>query len=194
MSVGSTVIFFKFKGQQQYTGQLCVLKQLQTALEKKDIENSQTYLSKFTAESSIKFVEDLENFITERSAINENFKFWANFLEMMKIVYDLLRADCEGIWELHLDAIQRALYMFAAFNSTNYLRWCSLYLEDMRDLSVTAPSVYKQFSNGNFSIKDKPGRFTAVGGDQKLEQTVNLSSKRSDAVIGHAKQREFVAQ
>ena len=108
--------------------------------------------------------------------------------------YDLLRADREGIWELHLDAIQRALYMFAAFNSTNYLRWCSLYLEDMRGLSVTAPSVYKQFSNGNFSIKDKPGRFTAVGGDQKLEQTVNLSPKHSDAVIGHAKQKTFVAQ
>ena len=70
----------------------------------------------------------------------------------------------------------------------------SLYLEDMRQLSKSAPPVYKHFSEGNFSIKDKPGRFTAVGGDQKLEQSINLSTKCSDGVIGHCKQKEYVAQ
>ena len=113
---------------------------------------------------------------------------------MMAVVRDLLRADREGLWELHFDAVQRALYLFAAFDSTNYMRWCSLYLEDTRRLPATAPSVYENFSKGNFSIKEKPGRFTAVGGDQKLEQSINLSSKCSDGVIGHAKQKQYVAQ
>ena len=84
---------------------------------------------------------------------------------MMDVVYDLLRADREGIWELHLDAVQRALHLFAAFDCTNYFRWCSLYLEDMRRLPETAPSVHEHFSSGNFSIKDNPGKFIAVGGD-----------------------------
>ena len=106
----------------------------------------------------------------------------------MTVVRDLLRADREGLWGLHLDAVQRALYLFTAYDSTNYLRWCSLYLEDMRRLPETAPSVYENFARGNFSIKEKPGRFTAVGGDQKLEQSINLSTKCSDGVIGHAKQ------
>jgi len=64
----------------------------------------------------------------------------------------------------------------------------------MRRLPETAPSVHKQFSSGNFSIKDNPGKFIAVGGDQKLEQSINLSSKCSDGVIEHAKQKQYVAQ
>ena len=64
----------------------------------------------------------------------------------------------------------------------------------MRRLPETAPSVYHNFTMGSFSIKDKPGRFTAVGGDQKLEQSINLSSKCSDGVIGHAKQKQYIAQ
>ena len=113
---------------------------------------------------------------------------------MMATVNDHLRADREGIWELHLDAVQRSLYIFTAFDATNYLRWTSLYIEDMRQLPKSAPSAYKNFSNGNFSIKDKPGRFIAVGEDQKLEQTINLSSKCSDGIIEHVKQKQYVAQ
>ena len=80
-------------------------------------------------------------------------------------------------------------------DSTNYLRWGTVNLEDARNLPETAPSVFRNFSEGqSFSIKDKPGRFSAVGGDQKLEQTINLSSKCSDGVIGHAKQKQYVAQ
>ena len=75
------------------------------------------------------------------------------------------RADREGLWELYLDAMQRALFEFAAWDATNYLRWGTMYLEDARNLEKSAPDVHEQFLNGHsFSIKDSPGRFTAVGG------------------------------
>ena len=64
----------------------------------------------------------------------------------------------------------------------------------MRRLSETVTSVYEQFANRNFSIKEKPGRFTAVGGDQKLEQSIDLSSKCNTSVIGQAKKKQFIAQ
>jgi len=52
-----------------------------------------------------------------------------------------------------------------------------VYLEDAKNLSVSVPSVFRNFSEGHsFSIKDKPGQFSAVGGDQKLEQTINHQS------------------
>ena len=55
-------------------------------------------------------------------------------------------------------------------------------------------SVFRHVSEGqSFSIKNKPDRFSTVGGDQKLEQTINLSSKRSDGVIRHAEQKQYVA-
>ena len=110
--------------------------------------------------------------------------FWCQFLERHKITLDLLRADKEGLWELHLDAMQRALFEFAAWDATNYLRWGTLYFEDARQLQETAPDVFEQFlKKYSFSIKDTPCRFIAVGGDQKLEQTINLSSKSSDCII-----------
>ena len=185
--------FFNEKGVHPYAPVLAILTNLKSAVEKKNITDSQKYMAKF-GEASKELVEDLNTFIKTQSDANENFKFWASFLDMMAIVHDLLRADREGIWELHLDAVQRSLYLFAAFDSANYLRWCSFYLEDMRRLPETAPSVYENFEKGSFSIKEKPGRFTAVGGDQKLEQSINLSSKCSDGVIGHAKQKQYVAQ
>jgi hypothetical protein len=184
---------FFAEGVDQYTAELTILTNLKSSVAKKNISENQKYMAEFVT-ASAKLAEDLQNFMKTRSALNENFHFWSQFLQMMDVVHDLLRADREGIWELHLDAIQHALYLFAAFHSTNYLRWCSVYLEDMRCLNQTAPSVYENFSKGNFSIKDKQGRFTAVGGDQKLEQSINLSSKCSDGVIGHAKQKQYVAQ
>ncbi|KAG0728088.1 hypothetical protein GWK47_033202 [Chionoecetes opilio] len=185
--------FFADKGVEQYAAELAILINLRTSVANKNTSESQKYMDKFATASS-QLIEDLNVFRKTRSAENENFNCWNQLLRMMNVVYDLLRADREGIWELHLDAVQRALYLFAAFDSRNYLRWCSVYMEDMRRLSETAPSVYEKFSNGNFSIKDKAGRFTAVGGDQKLEQSINLSSKCSDGVIGHARQKQYVAQ
>ena len=133
-----------------------------------------------------------------RSSTNENFRFWCQFLKRHEITVDLLRADREGLWQLHLDAtLLRALYEFAAWDSTNYLLWGTMYLEDARSLSETVGyhlCTEISWKDNPFSSKNKPGRFSAVGGDQKLEQTINLSSKCSDSVIGHAKQKQYVAQ
>ena len=40
---------------------------------------------------------------------------------MMAVVHDIIIANCEGNWELNLDAVQWALYLFAAFDCTKYL-------------------------------------------------------------------------
>ena len=75
--------------------------------------------------------------------------------------------------------MQRAPYEFAARDSANYVRWGTIYLEDTRSLPDTAPSVFRNFSEGQSYSKDKPGRFSAVGGDQKLDQTIDLAIKLS---------------
>lgn len=186
--------FFVENGVTRYSDVLEILGQLKSNTASRIIQESKDLLSDFKATAS-KLINDLKDFIDLRCSTNENFKFWYQFLKRHEITLDLLRADREGSWQLHLDAMQRALYEFAAWDSTNYLRWGSVYLEDARHLSETAPSVFRNFSEGrSFSIKDKPGHFSAVGGDQKLEQTINLSSKCSDGVIGHAKQKQYVAQ
>ena len=111
-------------------------------------------------------------------------------LARFQVVLDLIHADREGSWDLHLDAMQQAMYEFAAWNCTNYLRWGTVYLEDCRNMPH---EVYENFAEcHSFSVKDKSGVFTAVSGDLKLEQTINLSSKCSDSIIGHCKQNFFL--
>ena len=65
---------------------------------------------------------------------------------------DLIRADREGNWPLHLHSVQALLPLFAVFDRINYLRWCSLYLEDMRKLVDTAPDIFESFMAGKFQV------------------------------------------
>ena len=43
-------------------------------------------------------------------------------------------------------------------------------------------------------MKTNVSKFTAVGGDQKLEQTINIASKKSDTIIYNSKNRNLVAK
>ena len=185
--------FFNQADATQYTEVFACLDKIKTYVSRMNFNEIKKTMDEFLTVST-NLSADLSSFVQQRSSENENFRFWVQFLNLVKIVHDLLRADREGLWDLHLDSVERAMHLFAAFDSRNYFRWGSVYLEDMRNLSETSPSVYAQFSRGNFSIKDKPGRFTAVAGDQKLEQSINLSSKCSDGIIGHAAQKQYIAQ
>ena len=94
---------------------------------------------------------------------------------------------------MHLQTVQSLLPIFAAFDSTNYLRWCSLYLEDMRKLPSTAPEIHQAFQEGKFVVKRTPGHFNSVGADMALEQTINRSQKSSSGIIGSTRKKTFVA-
>ena len=134
------------------------------------LDTFRAFLEEFQMSSSY-LVGDLKNFVEARSSTNENFKFWYQFLERHEIALDLLRADREGLWQLHLDAMQRALYEFAAWDSTNYLRWGTVYLEDARNLPETAPTVYSHFADGlSFSQLR-----TSLGTSQQLVVIRSLS-------------------
>lgn len=120
--------------------------------------------------------------------------YWDYFIEMVDIVRNLVRADREGLWDLHLDSVQKAIPLFAIFDSTNYLRWCSIYLEDMRKLPETSPDIYQMFLAGKFVVKRSSQPFSAVAPDMCLEQTINRSSKSSSGIIGNTRRKEYVGQ
>ena len=106
---------------------------------------------------------------------NETFTYWDNFVEYLTITMNLIRGDGEGMWDLHLDSMQKAVKLFEAMDVTNYKRWGEIYLEDMRRLSVTAPEVHRAFMMGQFVVKRAIGEFNAVGLDLALEQSIQRS-------------------
>ena len=89
--------------------------------------------------------------------------------------------------------MQALLAIFMAFDSTNYVRWGSFYLEDMHKLPQTAPDIHKAFKEGKFVIKRTPGNFRATGADMALEQTINRSKKSTSGIIGSTKKKKYVA-
>ena len=85
---------------------------------------------------------------------------------------NFIRGDGEGMWDLHLDSVQKAVKLFEAMDATNYERWEETYLEYMRRLPVTAPEVHRTFMMGHFVVKRAIGEFNAVGLDLDLEQSI----------------------
>ena len=111
--------------------------------------------------------QNFDQFRDHACTNNETFKYWDTFICLKQQVENLVRVDRDGNWILHLQAIQALLPIFAAFDSTNYLRWCSLYLEDMYKLPDTTPGVYQAFIDSKFVVKRTHGNFNAVGADYK---------------------------
>ena len=146
--------------------------------------------------TSSRLIDDFNAFKSERCKVSETFAFWDRFVKMVSILRDLVRADREGTWDLHLQSFQAVLPLFAGCDLINYLRWGSVYLEDMRKLTrdAYAPSVFENFKAGKFVVKWTEGQFTTVGADMCLELTINRSQKSAGGIIGSTKRKQFVAQ
>ena len=185
--------FFRVHGCDDYVEELNILKCMKVSVGKKDKEQSKKQLSDFMTKSD-SLIADFKSFKEDMATKSETFKFWDTFVCMVALLMDLVRSVKEGNWLLHLHTVKCILPLFSIFNRTNYLRWCSLYLEDMQKLEETAPDVYQYFMSGKFAVKHTAGKFKAVPADQCLEQTINRSQKSNAGVIGTTKRKEFVAQ
>ena len=61
---------------------------------------------------------------------------------MVQQLKNLLRADRESNWNLHLHVVKEIMPMFSVCDRTNYLRWGSVYIEDKRKLPGTAAETF----------------------------------------------------
>ena len=139
-------------------------------------------------------IESFQNFKNEGCNLSETFQYWNRLIALVAILRNLVRADREGDWNLHLHTVQCILPFFALVDCVNYLRWCPLCLEDMRRLPETAPGIHQAFLQSQFVVKRTPGKFKAVATDQNLKQTINLSQKSSGGIICRTRRKDFVAE
>ena len=126
------------------------IEELKRAISEKKKADSLKFLQHFKISSS-KLLKGFEFFCQSQSEISETICYWENFLKMVQQLMNLLQADRESNWNLHLHVVKEIMPMFSVCDRTNYLRWGSVYIEDMQKLPETAPDVYKAFSSGNFS-------------------------------------------
>ena len=73
--------------------------------------------------------------------------------------------------------------VFLEFDSINYLRHASWYLERIKALESENPYLYEKFMQGHVVVKDKRGKFNSVSRDMKLEQTIQRAGKDLGGII-----------
>lgn len=153
---------------------------------KKKMEDTHDLLQDFNA--------DFNMFIKTGEEKSKVFHYWNTFLyELFPILRDIIRADREGKWELHMSAFQRALPLFFSFGKINYARWGSVYYEDCLKLEENHPSVVESFVRGGFVVQHGDKNFSSVGMDQGLEMCYNKPAKGQGGIIGMTRRKEAVA-
>ena len=122
--------------------------------------------------------EEFEVFLEECKEKSEICKYLAVFQEIFKCIKNLVAADRDGDWHLHVEAVRSAMPIFRGFDAINYIRYASFYLEKIQVLQITHPSLYEKFKLGYFVVRDRQqSYFSSVAGDLKLEQSINRFSK-----------------
>jgi hypothetical protein len=186
--------YMAVKGSINHLDTMHSLHKLKQCLAESKADECEALLNTFITNGGSRMLSEYQRFLGQASEKDETFCYWNTFGYLFSVIQNLIRSDREGNWELHLASVQTLLPLFAAFDSIHYLRWCSMYIEDMRQLSDQAPEIYKAFCNGGFVVKRVPGKFRSVGMDMALEQTINRSQKDAGGIIGNTKQKSFVAK
>ena len=123
----------------------------------------------------------IEDFDKENQ--NPTFVYWRQYMRLVQVLLRFIRAEREGNWRLHLSSFAAMLPWFAIYDHTNYTRWGTIYLADMKNLEETHPDIYTEFVNGNFVVKKTNHRFNQISTDQALEH-VNKICKVAGGLIG----------
>lgn len=175
---------------------------IRRAIELKDIlktKNRDDCVSKF--QSVLQTVNNLQNdfndFLIECESKSELCQYFGIFLNIVNVIIQLITADRDGNWCLHVGAVRSSMCIFKEFDAINYLRYASFYLENIQILEAQYPSLYDRFRAGYFVVRDRKNAFfSAVAGDMKLEQSINRFSKGpgGHVVVGSSGDAAAVAE
>ncbi|CAC5381043.1 unnamed protein product [Mytilus coruscus] len=108
------------------------------------------------------------------------------FLQAIEILLQNVRTEREGNWSLHLNSTAAMLPYIYITNRINYSRWLPVYPLDMLSLPL---DVELAFQRGEFSIRQKPGKFNGVWSDMATEKSVIKHSKGCDGISGITRQK-----
>ena len=135
--------------------------------------------------------EKFDAFKDFQAGISQTFNLWNQYIKMVHIMLNFIRVERIGDWELHLEAVTHMLPYFFAYDRTNYSKWTSVYLIDIRKLKYTASEVYQEFHSGNHPVeRSNNSTFNQVRTGMGLEQSLNRDSKTSGGIVWiHSKTR-----
>ncbi|KAI8487179.1 hypothetical protein Bbelb_349770 [Branchiostoma belcheri] len=162
-----------------------LIESISECIEISDDEALKTSYTKLCQKMPALLQPEYEKFRRQYHERSKLFRFWDLYIEAVLLLLRFIRAEREGSWHLHLNAVAEMIPYFFALDRINYARWLSVYLADMQMLPSCAPDVHQQFVDGNHAVCRSQQPFSQVWTDMALEQTINCDSKaRGGGIIG----------
>ena len=119
----------------------------------------------------------------ESEAEDPNFMLWWEYLLMVRLLLMFIRAERDGIWDLHIFTFRSMLPYFHRYDHLNYAKWGAIYLAEMNQLPA---EVEDQFRQGHFVVKVGKAKFNQVDPDQ-AQEWLNGTGKRGGGIVGITK-------
>ncbi len=129
------------------------------------------------SEILIRVNEQLRKRKMELSARSKTSKLWLNYQNMLKVARSLVIADRTGSWPMHVRAVSECIPIFAAAGHYNYLKSAYFYVQEMNQLHIKHPDVFRKFQNGYHVIRRSNQFWAGLSSDLVIEQTLMRSLK-----------------
>lgn len=149
------------------------------ALFKRFLENDQNTVSDA---GSAELIDRISGRLQEfKDSLNglRTAKLWLQYLDMVKLLKQFIKAERTGNWNLHLASLRQMLPYFAASGHNLYAKSVHLYLQKMDALQDSHPHVYKSFHDGLHVIRRSDRYWSGLSSDLVIEQALMRSVKTS---------------
>ena len=127
--------------------------------------------------TELNLVEECLQAQRQKLIINRTAALWIQFMDMVSLLRNFLRAERTGNWILHLKTLREMLPYLAAAGHCLYAKSVYLYLQKMTDLKMKHPDVYNQFQHGYHVIRRSDRYWAGMSSDLVIEQTLMKSVK-----------------
>ena len=108
---------------------------------------------------------------------NRTALLWLQYMEIVEILRNFITAERTGDWSLHLSTVKQMLPYYAAAGHNQYTKSAYLYYQQMSNLPVTNPDVYKAFAEGYHVIRRSDRFWAGLSTDLIIEQVLMRSVK-----------------
>ena len=99
-----------------------------------------------------KVTEAFERCKATRRTTSKMFAFWEEYLAMVNILVQFIKAERTADWSLPLTTVAAMLPYFFAIDRQNYARRLPSYLAAMNSLAAAHPRVYQEFMSGGHAF------------------------------------------
>ena len=106
----------------------------------------------------------------QESTRSPQFLYWNLTLQFEMTLLAFVRACRTSDFEMYTKSLEEMLKWYFRLDHQNYARWGTVHWIDLQEMKVRNPDVYREFSNGKFTVRKSERAFSDIALDQGHEQ------------------------